>query len=68
MPSRVRLTLRGVLVDIATRRVLATREFDAAVLSPSEDPAGGVMAANQAAQRVAAEVGAFCADWVANRK
>ena len=68
MPSRVRLTLRGVLVDIATRRVLATREFDAAVPSPSEDPAGGVMAANQAAQRVAAEVGAFCADWVANRK
>ena len=67
-PSRVRLTLRAVLVDIATRRVLTTREFDAAVPSPSEDPAGGVMAAKQAAQRVAAEVGAFCAGWVASRK
>ena len=62
-PSRVRLTVRAVLVDVATRRVLATREFDAQAPSASEDPAGGVMAASQVAQRVAAQVGAFCADW-----
>lgn len=62
-PSRVRLTVRAVLIDIATRRVLATREFDAQAVSASEDPAGGVMAANQAAQRVSAEVAAFCAGW-----
>ena len=62
-PSRVRLTVRAVLIDIATRRVLATREFDAQAVSASEDPAGGVMAANQAAQRVSAEVAVFCAGW-----
>jgi len=61
-PSRVRLTVRVVLIDIAARHVLATREFDAEAPSASDDPAGGVMAANQAAQRVAAEVGAFCAE------
>lgn len=67
-PSVVRLTLRAVLIDIATRRVLATREFDAEVPSASEDPAGGVMAANQAARRLAAEVGAFCAERIGQRK
>lgn len=67
-PSRVRLTLRVVLIETAQRRVIASREFDEEVASVSEDPAGGVMAANQVARRVAAEVGAFCAEWVASRK
>jgi cholesterol transport system auxiliary component len=66
-PSRVRLTLRAVLIDIATRRVIASREFDDAAVSASEDPAGGVVAANQVAQRVATEVGAFCAQSVSSR-
>ena len=52
-PSRVRLTLRAVLVDIATRRVVAWREFDTSVPSASEDPYGGVVAANQAVRRTA---------------
>ena len=67
-PSRVRLAVRVVLIDTATRRVLATREFEAQAPSASEDPAGGVMAANEAAQRVAAEVGAFCAERIARAK
>ena len=60
-PSQVRLTLRAVLVDTATRRVVAVREFDTRVPSASEDPYGGVVAANQAVQRLLAELAAFVA-------
>ena len=67
-PSRVRLTVRAILIDTPTRKVFASREFDAEAVSASEDPAGGVAAANQVAQRVAAEVAAFCAQWVAEGK
>jgi cholesterol transport system auxiliary component len=61
-PSRVRFTLRAYLVDDKTRRVLAWREFDAAVPAASEDPYGGVMAANRAVQAVLAQVATFCAE------
>ncbi|MEO8525916.1 MAG: ABC-type transport auxiliary lipoprotein family protein [Caldimonas sp.] len=67
-PSRVRLTVRAVLIDSATRRVVASREFDEEATSASDDPAGGVMAANQIARRVVAAVGVFCAQEVASRK
>ncbi len=59
-PSRVRLTLRAVLVDVTTRRVVAWREFDASVPSASEDPYGGVLAANQAVKTLLTELAAFC--------
>ena len=55
-PSQVRLTLRASLLDNATRRVLASREFDARVNAPSEDADGGVKAANLAVQRVLKEL------------
>ena len=58
-PSRVRLTLRAVLVETATRRVVAWREFDATVAAPSEDAYGGVRAANRAVQDLLAELAAF---------
>jgi cholesterol transport system auxiliary component len=61
LPSRVRLTLRAVLIETATRRVIAWREFDASMPSASEDPYGGVAAANLAAHRVLSELAAFCA-------
>ncbi len=63
-PSRTRLTLRAVLVNTATRRVVASREFDASVAAPSDDPRGGVVAANEVANRVLAELAKFCADSV----
>ena len=63
-PSRVRLTLRAVLMDTATRRVVAWREFDASAVSASEDPYGGVTAAHEAARRVLTELAAFCAEAV----
>ncbi|MCV2356473.1 ABC-type transport auxiliary lipoprotein family protein [Paucibacter sp. B2R-40] len=51
-PSQAQLTLRASLLDNATRRVLASREFDARVAAPSEDAAGGVKAVNLALKQV----------------
>ncbi len=67
-PSRVRLTLRAVLVDTAARRVIASREFDEEAASASDDPSGGVIAANQVARRVADDVAAFCTQTVTGRR
>jgi cholesterol transport system auxiliary component len=61
-PSRVRFTLRAYLVEVKSRRILASREFDASVPASSEDPYGGVLAANRAIQTVLGEVSAFCAE------
>ena len=60
-PSQVRLTLRAVLMDTTTRRVIAWREFDETVPAATDDPVGGAAAAQQAAQRVLAALSAFCA-------
>ncbi|MDO9196385.1 ABC-type transport auxiliary lipoprotein family protein [Rhodoferax sp.] len=65
-PSRVRFTLRAYLVDDKTRRVLAWREFNAAVAATSEDPYGGVIAANRAVQIVLKSLSQFCAETVDN--
>ena len=61
-PSRVRFALRATLLDTATREVVATREFEAFASAPSEDPYGGVVAANQAVRSVLASLADFCAD------
>ena len=66
-PSRVRFTLRAHLVDNVTRRVLASREFDAVAAAPSEDAYGGVMAANEAVRSVLEGLAAFCIEMVASR-
>lgn len=58
-PSRVRFTLRAYLVDDKTRRVLAWREFDGYAAAVSEDPHGGVVAANRAVQTVLDELSQF---------
>ena len=60
LPSRVHFTLRAHLLDTATRQVVAWREFDAIVPSASEDPYGGVLAANSAIRIVIEELAAFC--------
>ena len=61
-PSRVRFTLRAYLVDSKTRRVLAWREFDEYVPAESENPYGGVLAANKVVQTVLDKLSVFCAD------
>ena len=60
-PSEVRLTLRAVLLDTATRQPLATREFDARVPAPSDSPAGCVAAAAIATRQVLAELATYAA-------
>jgi cholesterol transport system auxiliary component len=60
LPSQVRFTLRAHLIDTTTRRVVGWREFEAIVPSSSEDPYGGVLAANRAVAKVIAELAAFC--------
>ena len=66
-PSRVRFTLRATLVDLTTRRVLAWRQFDQSVASASEDPQGGVSAANRVVRNVLDELAAFCSEATVNR-
>ncbi len=61
-PSRVRLTLRATLVDSATRKVLASREFDETVDSASEDARGGVIAAHRAVRLLLEKVSALCSE------
>ena len=67
-PSHVRFTLRAYLVESATRKVIASREFESVVPSASEDPKGGVTAANSAVQSVLGELSTFCAEAARNRR
>ncbi len=60
-PSRVRLTLRATLSDNATRQVISWQTFDETVPAASDDPYGGVVAANLAAQQVLAKLARYCA-------
>jgi cholesterol transport system auxiliary component len=62
LPSRVRFVLRSSLVEDASRHVIATREFEAVVNATSDDPYGGVLAANQAVDAILNELADFCAD------
>ena len=64
-PSRVRFTLRASLTDNATRQVISTREFDATVAADSDDPYGGVVAANRAVRQVLQQLASYCAEAVA---
>jgi cholesterol transport system auxiliary component len=60
-PSQVRLGLHAVLLDSATRRVLAWRAFEARVETTGDDPVAGAVAAQAAAQQLSVAVAAFCA-------
>jgi cholesterol transport system auxiliary component len=66
-PSRVQLILRAQLIDTDTRRVLAAAEFDETEAAPSDDPYGGVIAANRALARLLERLAAFCAQAAAAR-
>lgn len=61
-PSRIQLTLRAQLIDVEARRVLASAEFDEVEAAPSDDPYGGVLAANRALGRLLGQLAAFCAE------
>ena len=59
-PSREELALRVQLTDVRERRVIATRLFEEVEDAPSDDPVGGVIAANAALQRLLQQVADFC--------
>ncbi len=61
-PSQLVLVLRATLVHDKTRRVQALRQFEARVASASEDPQGGVHAANLALQQVLGDLSTFLAE------
>ena len=61
-PDQVRFTLRAYLVESATRRVIASREFEAAVPADTADARGGVVAAGRAVRSVLEKLSAFCAE------
>ena len=65
-PGSVRLTLRATLIDENTRRVVAWREFDQSVATKSEDPYGGVIAANRALQNTLEKLADFAAETARN--
>ncbi len=65
-PSRAEITLRVQLLDVAARRVLATRYVEVSQDAPSDDAPGGVRAANAAVARALAQVAAFCVDAAAD--
>ena len=54
------MLFRSQLVDLHHDRVLATRVFDEIESAPSENPYGGVIAANRALRRILESVSEFC--------
>jgi cholesterol transport system auxiliary component len=64
LPSHAHFTLRAHFLDLSSRQVVAWREFDVVAQAPSDDPYGGVIAANQAVHAAITQLVAFCADAV----
>ena len=61
-PSQVRLTLRAVLLDSRTRRVIAWKMFDIGVAAQRDNPVSGAASAQLAAQQLTTAIAAFCAE------
>lgn len=59
VPSLVRFALRAEVIDDATRRLVASRQFETAASAPSDDPYGGVLATNAAVRTVLDDLAAF---------
>jgi len=64
-PSQLRLGLRAVLLDVASRQVVAWREFEFTVAAADDGPVAGVQAAHQATVQLTQAVAAFCAEQAA---
>lgn len=60
-PSRLHLVLRAQLVDQASRSILATQVFEVLENAPSDDPYGGVVAANRVLPRLLEQIADFSA-------
>ncbi|MGQ3891996.1 ABC-type transport auxiliary lipoprotein family protein [Legionella sp. CNM-4043-24] len=58
-PSEIRLTVKVVLTHVSDNRVIASRVISQRIPCPMDTPYGGVIAANQAAERFTAELTRF---------
>ena len=67
-PSHAQFTLRVTIIDNVTNKVIAIQEFDERVDAGSEDPMGGVVAANQAVNRALNNLSLFTQKTVSNIK
>jgi cholesterol transport system auxiliary component len=59
-PSRIELALQVQVFDVHNKRLLATKLFETTESAPSDDPYGGVTAANAALQRILEQIVDFC--------
>ncbi|WP_165922883.1 ABC-type transport auxiliary lipoprotein family protein [Sulfurirhabdus autotrophica] len=64
-PSTLQMTIRAQLIDISGKKVLATKEFDVSEKAASEDPYGGVIAANLAVKNLLNQIAEFCSAYAA---
>jgi len=64
-PSRLRFGLRAQLLDPLGGRVIATTQLEALEPAASDDPYGGVVAANRAVARVLEQLADWCDAWAA---
>jgi cholesterol transport system auxiliary component len=55
-PSRVRLALRAQVIDVKKQTVIATQYFELFETAASDDPYGGVLAANHATEKLLIEM------------
>jgi cholesterol transport system auxiliary component len=60
-PSQVRLSLRAVILESATRQVRAWQDFEQTVAAATDDAAGGAAAATVAAHRLSQALAVWCA-------
>lgn len=58
-PSVLQFTLRATIIDNTTGKIVALREFNEHAIAVSDDPIGGVTAANQAVNNVLKQLGMF---------
>jgi cholesterol transport system auxiliary component len=58
-PSQIQLIMRVMLIHSADSHVLATTTLYESIACPSDTPLGGVIAANQAARRLTAQITHF---------
>jgi cholesterol transport system auxiliary component len=60
-PSRLHMKVRVQLVEQTSYRVFATQVFDAVEAAPTDDPYGGVIAANRMLPRLLGQIADFAA-------
>jgi cholesterol transport system auxiliary component len=60
-PSRIRFALRAQIVDLKKPVIIASRRFELFETAPSDDPYGGVQAANRAVEKLVTQI----AEWLA---